>query len=202
MSTTSCVVGGSSRIPAVRRAVEDLMGRPAAQGVSPEEVVACGAAVEAAILAGAVRDVALVDVTPLGLGIETEGGRMVTLVERNTTLPTRASALFTTVADNQTRATIRVLQGERPLAADNIALGEFSLEGLSGGPRGAPDISVSFEIDVEGIVHVSARDTRTGASKGISLAGVNRLEPERVRAITDEARASELEDIISVENDG
>jgi molecular chaperone DnaK len=191
------LVGGSSRMPAVRRAVESLIGRPAAPAVSPEEVVACGAAVEAGVLAGRTRGVALVDVTPLGLGIETRGGRMATVVERNTVLPARADAVFTTVADNQARAAIRVLQGERPLAADNIRLGEFCLEGLSGGPRGTPDIRVCFEIDVDGIVAVSARDAGTGAERAIRLSGVNSMDPEKARSIVEEARASELQDILS-----
>jgi molecular chaperone DnaK len=194
------LVGGSSRIPAVRRAVESLIGRTGAAGVDPEEVVACGAAVEAGILAGAAGfagGVALVDVTPLGLGIESDGDRMETLIARNTVLPASASAVFTTVCDNQSEATIRVLQGERPRASDNVSLGAFSLRGLATGRRGEPDIEVSFEIDVEGMVQVSARDLATGAQQRISLAGVNEVDPQKVRELAAEASASELDDIIS-----
>ena len=191
------LVGGSSRIPLVRRSVEALVGRAADAGVDPEEVVACGAAIEAGILAGAARSVVLVDVTPLGLGVESDGDRMVTLIPRNTVLPAKAGAVFTTVCDYQSSATIRVLQGERPRASDNVLLGSFSLDGLAKARKGEPDIEVAFEIDVDGIVHVSACDLATGARRGISLAGVNDVDPERARQVAAEASASELEDIIA-----
>jgi molecular chaperone DnaK len=160
-------------------------------------VVACGAAVQAGILAGEAGGMALVDVTPLGLGVEAEGERMVTLVARNTVLPARATALFTTVTDNQTAAGITVLQGERPRASDNVRLGSFRLEGITKGRRGEPDIEVCFEIDVEGIVHVSARDLQTGSSHGIELNGTANLDGEQVDSLVTEARAAELEDILN-----
>jgi molecular chaperone DnaK len=189
------LVGGSTRIPAVRRAVERMFGRPAESGVNPEEVVACGAAVEAAILTGAAKRLALVDVTPLGLGVETADARMATLVLRNTVLPAQARALFTTVRDQQESASIRVLQGERPKAADNILLGSFLLENLQRAARGMPDIEVCFEIDVEGIVHVSAEDLGTGSRQDIRLEG--RCTPGQASSLVAEARAAELEDIFS-----
>jgi molecular chaperone DnaK len=172
-----------------------MFGRPVEAGVNPEEVVACGAAVEAAVLSGAARSMALVDVTPLGLGVETADARMATLVPRNTVLPTRARALFTTVSDLQESAWIRVLQGERPKAADNILLGAFLLGNLQRAARGTPDIEVCFEIDVEGIVHVRAKDLGTGSREGIRLQG--RCTPEQAACLVEKARAAELEEIFS-----
>jgi len=189
------LVGGSTRVPAVRRAVEELFGRRVQSAVDPEEVVARGAAVEAAILAGQAGQVALVDVTPLGLGVETADSRMVTLVARNTILPAQARALFTTVSDGQSAASIRVLQGERPAAADNILLGGLLLENLQRAAAGGPDIEVRFDIDVEGIVHVSAQDLSTGSRRELELDG-RRGEAEAAALVT-EARAAELEDIFS-----
>jgi molecular chaperone DnaK len=189
------LVGGSARIPAVRRAAELLFGKKAEVGPNPEEIVACGAAVEAGILAGRAKSMALVDVTPLGLGIETVDGTMVTVVPRNTVLPAQSRALFTTVADGQKAAGIKVLQGERSRAQDNILLGSFRLEGIRRARQGEPDIELCFEIDVEGIVHVSARDRDTGASRSIELDGKAHLSEERVASILTEARAAELEDI-------
>jgi molecular chaperone DnaK len=189
------LVGGSARIPAVRRAVEKLLGKRAEVGPNPEEIVACGAAVEAGILAGQAKSMALVDVTPLGLGVEAADGRMVTLVSRNTLLPAESRTVFTTVVDGQKAAGIKVLQGQRPRAHDNILLGSFRLEGIRQARRGAPDIEVCFEIDVEGIVHVSARDRDTGSSRSIELDGKAHLSEERLASILTEARAAELEDI-------
>ena len=189
------LVGGSTRIPSVRRAVEKLFGKTPEAGVSPEEVVACGAAVQAGILAGEARRMVLVDVTPLGLGVETVDEKMVTLVARNSVLPVQAKALFTTVVDNQRAASIRVLQGERPRASDNILLGSFRLENLQQARKGAPDIEIYFDIDMEGIVHVSAQDRKTGCHRKIDLDGVGNLTEERVKGIMGEARAAELEDI-------
>jgi molecular chaperone DnaK len=189
------LVGGSTRVPAVRRAVEELFGRPIPAEVNPEEVVACGAAVEAAILSGEARRVALVDVTPLGLGVETSDSRMVTLVARNTILPAQAKALFTTVSDRQSAASIRVLQGERPAAADNVLLGSLLLENLQQAAAGQPDIEVRFDIDVEGIVHVSARDLATGSRREVEL-DARRGEAEAAALVT-EARAAEIEDIFA-----
>ena len=190
------LVGGSTRIPAVRRAVEQMLGRPAETGVNPEEVVACGAAVQAGILAGEAGGLALVDVTPLGLGVETADARMATMVARNTVLPAQARALFTTVADLQESASIRVLQGERPVAADNILLGSFRLENLQRAARGKPDIEIRFEIDVEGIVHVSAEDLGTGSRQAVELDG--RCTLEQTASLVTEARAAELEDIFAL----
>ncbi len=190
------LVGGSTRIPVVRQAVEQLFGRNAAETtINPEEVVACGAAVEAGILAGEAKRMALVDVTPLGLGVETADQKMVTLVSRNTVLPVQSKALFTTVVDGQKAVGIKVLQGERPRAEDNILLGSFRLEGIRRDLRGGPDIEVCFEIDVEGIVHVSAWDRDTGSSRSIELDGTSHLNEDRLESILTEARAAELEDI-------
>jgi molecular chaperone DnaK len=191
------LVGGSTRIPAIRRAVQQLFGRPPEGGVNPEEVVACGAAVQGGILAGQTERMALVDVTPLGLGIETFGERMVTLVPRNSVLPVRTKALFTTVADYQKTASIRVLQGERPRATDNIDLGCFQLDHIEQGQRGRPDIEVCFEIDVEGLVHVSAQDLRTSSKRTIELNGTGNLDPGLIDSIITEARAAELEDALA-----
>ena len=190
--------GGSTRIPAVSRAVTELFGKEIQGGANPEEVVAFGAAIQAAMLSGQMGDTVLVDVTPLGLGVETADRKMVTLVPRNTVLPTRAAAVFTTVKDYQRVAQIRVLQGERPLARDNIVLGSFRLEGLERAATGQPNIEVSFDIDVEGIVHVSARDAATGSHREIELAGVSGLSDEAIGQIVSEARACELEDIYAV----
>jgi molecular chaperone DnaK len=180
----------------VRGALERLFGVAAIEAdVNPEEIVACGAAVQAGILAGEAKKMALVDVTPLGLGVETADLRMVTLIRRNTVLPSRSRALFTTVVDNQRAARIGVLQGERPRAEDNILLGSFRLEGIRQDRRGRPDIEVCFEIDIEGIVHVSALDRDTGSSRSIKLDGMGQLSEETVANILTEARAAELEEI-------
>jgi molecular chaperone DnaK len=191
------LVGGSTRMPAVRSRVQDLLGRPAESGVSPEEVVARGAATEAGILAGQARRTVLVDVTPLGLGVETADRKMVTLVPRNTVLPARAKALFSTVSDYQTAAGFHVFQGERPRAQDNTLLGSFRLENIERGLRGSPDIEVCFEVDVDGFVHVSARDLATGSCRKVDLEGAL---PGDLRAAQDtvvEARAAELEDTLA-----
>ncbi len=190
------LVGGSSRIPAIRQAVEELFGKSAESGVSPEEVVACGAAIEGGILTEEARQIALVDVTPLGLGVETADEKMVTLVPRNTPLPARADAVFTTVADYQKAAGIKVLQGERPRAADNILLGSLRLEDIRQGKRGEPDIEVCFQIDVEGIVHVSAKDLGTGSFRALDLDGAIHLDPEKIESLITESRAAELEDLL------
>jgi molecular chaperone DnaK len=189
------LAGGCTRIPSIRKAVEGLFGKPAEVGVNPEEVVARGAAMQAGILAGEAKRMVLVDVTPLGLGVEAVNQEMVTLIPRNSVLPVQTKALFTTVADFQRVAGINVLQGERPQAVDNILLGSFRLENLKHARRGEPDIEVSFEIDVEGIVHVSARDLDSGSHRAIELDGVENLSTEQVEGILIEARAAELEDI-------
>jgi molecular chaperone DnaK len=191
------LVGGSTRIPAVRRALEQLFGRPAEAGVNPEEVVACGAAVQGGILAGQAEATALVDVTPLGLGVETVGRRMVTLVPRNTVLPVQARAIFTTVADNQKTARIAVLQGERSRAEEDILLGSFELQNIERGRKGSPDIEVCFQIDVNGFVHVSAEDLGTGSRRDIELEGAEHLDAQRIQSMIVEARAAELEDALA-----
>lgn len=193
------LVGGSTRIPAIRRAVEDLFGTLPELGVKPEEVVACGAAIQGGILVGEARKMALVDVTPLGLGVETADEKMVTVVPRNTVLPVQTKALFTTVADFQKTVGIKVLQGERPRASDNILLGSFRLENIQKAERGEPDIEVCFEIDVEGIVHVSAQDLVNGGRQAVKLDGLAELNPEQIEGIVAEARAAELEDFCTVE---
>jgi molecular chaperone DnaK len=191
------LVGGSTRIPAVRAALERLFGRQAERGVNAEEVVACGAAVQGAILGGQAEATALVDVTPLGLGVETVGRRMMTLVGRNTVLPVEARAIFTTVADNQKTVRIAVLQGERGRAEEDILLGSFELENIERGRKGSPDIEVCFQIDVNGFVHVSAEDLRTGSRRDIELDGAEHVDAQRIQEMIVEARAAELEDALA-----
>ncbi|MCE3242843.1 MAG: molecular chaperone DnaK [Deltaproteobacteria bacterium] len=156
------MVGGPTRMPIVQEFVEDYFGKKIERGIDPMDCVAMGAAIQAAIIKGEVKDVLLLDVTPLSLGIETLGGVNTTLIERNTTVPTRKSQIFSTATDNQTAVTIRVLQGERPMANDNVELGRFDLLGIPLAPRGLPQIEVGFDIDANGIVHVSAKDLGTG----------------------------------------
>src|SRR5690606_22135247 len=165
------LVGGSTRIPAVQEAIKRLLGKEPSKSVNPDEVVAVGAAIQAAVLAGEVKDIVLLDVTPLSLGIETLGGVFTKLIERNTTIPTSKKQIFTTAADNQTAVEIHVLQGERPMAADNITLGRFQLTGIPPAPRGVPQIEVTFDIDVNGIVKVSAKDLGTGKEQAITITG-------------------------------
>jgi molecular chaperone DnaK len=191
------MVGGSTRIPAVHYAVEKLFGRPVATDISPEEVVACGAAIQAGILCREARRMVLVDVTPLGLGVETAGKKMTTLVRRNTILPTSAKAVFTTVEDFQRTACIKVLQGERYHSEDNIELGFFLLENLHSDKRGEPNIEVRFDIDIEGIVHVYARDLQSGCRGDIELYGSVRPGEEELQRLVIESRAAELEDLFT-----
>ena len=186
------LVGGSTRIPAVQEAIKNLTGKEPHKGVNPDEVVAMGAAIQAGVLAGEVHDVVLLDVTPLSLGIETLGGVFTKLIERNTTIPTSKSQIFTTAADGQTAVDIHVLQGERPMAADNITLGRFQLTGIPPAPRGVPQIQVSFDIDANGIVNVSAKDLGTGKEQKITITSSTGLKEEEIeRMIKDAERFAE-----------
>ena len=188
------LVGGSTRIPRVQQIVRELIGKEPHKGVNPDEVVAVGAAVQAGVLAGEVKDLLLLDVTPLSLGIETLGGVMTTLIPRNTTIPTRKSEIFSTAADSQTSVEVHVLQGERPLARDNRTLGRFHLVGLPPAPRGVPQIEVTFDIDANGIVNVSAKDLGTGKEQKITITASSGLSKEEVDRMMREAESHADED--------
>ena len=174
------LVGGSTRIPAVQEAVKKLIGKDPHKGVNPDEVVALGAAIQGGVLSGEVKDLLLLDVTPLSLGIETLGGVSTKLIERNTTIPTKKSQVFTTAADSQTAVDIHVLQGERPMAKDNVTLGRFQLTGIPPAPRGVPQIEVTFDIDANGIVNVSAKDLGTGKEQRITITASTNLSDEEI----------------------
>ncbi len=188
------LVGGSTRIPAVQEAVKRLIGKEPHKGVNPDEVVALGAAVQAAVLTGEVKDVVLLDVTPLSLGIETAGGVMTKMIERNTTIPTSKTQIFSTYADNQTQVEIHVLQGERAMAKDNKTLGRFLLTDIPPAPRGVPQIEVTFDIDANGIVHVSAKDKGTGKSQSITITSSSGLSKEEIERMKKEAEMYAEED--------
>lgn len=199
------LVGGSTRIPAVQEAVKRVTGKEPFKGINPDECVAIGAAIQAGVLTGEVNDVLLLDVTPLSLSIETYGGVATKLIERNTTIPTKKSQIFSTAADNQSAVDIHVLQGERPMAADNITLGTFQLSGIAPAPRGVPQIEVTFDIDANGIVNVSAKDLGTGKEQNITITSSSNLSEDEIQKKVKEAeefaaRDKEKKDAIEVRN--
>lgn len=188
------LVGGSTRIPAVQEAIKNITGREPFKGINPDEVVAVGAAIQAGVLTGEVTDVVLLDVTPLSLGIETLGGVFTRIIDRNTTIPTAKSQVFTTAADNQTSVDIHVLQGERKMAGNNVTLGRFQLSGIPSAPRGIPQIEVKFDIDVNGIVNVTAKDTATGKEQRITITSSSGLSDEEIDRMVKDAEKFAEED--------
>jgi molecular chaperone DnaK len=188
------LVGGSTRMPAVRDLVKELTGTEPHKGVNPDEVVAAGAALQAGVLKGDVKDILLLDVTPLTLGIETMGGVFTKMIERNTTIPTRRSEIFTTAADGQPEVEVHVLQGEREMAAGNKSLGKFHLTGIPPAPRGIPQIEVTFDIDANGIVSVAAKDLGTGKSQQITITGGTALNKDEIERMVKDAEAHANED--------
>jgi molecular chaperone DnaK len=188
------LIGGPTRMPIVRDFVEQFMGKPVERGIDPMEAVAMGAAIQGGIIEGTVKDIVLVDVTPLSLGVETVGGIMTVLIPRNTPVPVTKSEIFTTATDYQTSVQVHVLQGERPLAKDNLSLGEFVLDGIPPAPRGLPQIEVTFSIDANGILNVTAKDKATGKSQQITITNSTRLSEEEIERMRKEAEMYAEED--------
>jgi molecular chaperone DnaK len=199
------LVGGSTRIPMVHQSVKDLFKKEPHKGVNPDEVVAAGAAIQGAVLAGDVKDVLLLDVTPLTLGIETLGGVFTKMIPRNTTIPTKKTEIFSTASDNQPSVEIHILQGEREMASNNRSLGRFHLDGIPPAPRGIPKIEVTFDIDANGILHVSAKDMGTGKQQAITITGHSGLDENEIDQMVNDAEAHSTEDkkrreIIDIKN--
>jgi molecular chaperone DnaK len=188
------LVGGATRMPMVQEMARSHIQKEPHKGVNPDEVVAVGAAIQAGVLGGEVKDVLLLDVTPLSLGVETLGGVMTTLIERNTTIPVKKSEVFSTAEDSQTAVDVHVLQGERPVAADNMSLGRFRLEGIPSAPRGIPQIEVSFDIDANGIINVSALDKATGKEQKVTITASTNLNQSDIDRMVNEARDHEADD--------
>ncbi|GAG75984.1 unnamed protein product, partial [marine sediment metagenome] len=188
------LVGGATRMPVIQKLVKDYTGKEPHKGVNPDEVVAVGAAIQAGVLKGDVKDIVLLDVTPLSLGIETLGAVMTRLIEKNTTIPTKKSEIFTTAADNQTSVDIHVLQGERDMAGDNKTIGRFRLDGIPPAPRGIPQIEVTFDIDANGIVNVTAKDTATGKEQKITITATSHLTDDEIERMVNEAKEHAEED--------
>ncbi|GAH92452.1 unnamed protein product, partial [marine sediment metagenome] len=189
------LVGGATRMPVIQKLVKDYTGKEPHKGVNPDEVVAVGAAIQAGVLKGDVKDIVLLDVTPLSLGIETLGAVMTRLIEKNTTIPTKKSEIFTTAADNQTSVDIHVLQGERDMARDNKTIGRFRLDGIPPAPRGIPQIEVTFDIDANGIVNVTAKDTATGKEQKITITATSHLTDDEIERMVNEAKEHAEEEL-------